>query len=385
MKKPADINSESTLFELGKSSNIAPNHSYLQVLNGRSSGQRFVLPPKTKLMCGSGLENDITLLGYRNEDWQISLFNGGDSIRLTVNEGDVSADVKALEAEKEHIIDQHKTLTANGVSFSITPQSVRTTFNHLVTTDDSPQGKEYKRDDKDFSRRGVLYGLSIVCVLFGVLSAMYVVTGSLILVNADVTNTENSDFLEAMQSSELNHLYVQQGDGKNKFVVTGVVESREQKNLLQRLALETNADIVSNVQINDIVSESVEDIFRVNGIPSDTKVLPDGQVRVYTNTSDIRKLEDLKQKIRRDLPSTAKLDIINTEPVVEQIKSKGRYKPTPEKRITLISAGANGYIMTQDKSRYFVGALLPSGHLVEEIREGEVIVSKNGKRDTLKY
>jgi len=363
---------------------------YLHVISGRSAGQQFLLPFRTQQLCGPELENDIILPGSDSDAWQVSVQSEGKVIRVEVLAGEVQVNDETLASDAEYVLEKDTVLSIGDFSFALLLPKVSPQLLDALKESDAPANKRDTRHSSgksgnDWTRK-ILYGVSILCVVFGVLSAMYAVTGSLILANSDSDkDNDNNNFAQLIGASEISHLQVEQAEGSNSYTVSGAVTTREDINLLNRIARDSNVELVNNVRVNDVVSESVEDIFRVNGIQSDAQISPDGGIVVYTNTSDTLKLSDLRKKVSRDLPGVGELEIINTEPVLQPVTPKGRYKPKPEKRITLISAGENAYIMTKDKSRYFVGALLPSGHLIEEIREGEVIVSKNGKRETLKY
>lgn len=53
--------------------------------------------------------------------------------------------------------------------------------------------------------------------------------------------------------------------------------------------------------------------------------------------------------------------------------------------VVKVIAGRNGHVMTADGSRYFVGAVLPTGHTIVEIQRTAVIVSKDGKRSQFDF
>jgi type III secretion protein D len=51
----------------------------------------------------------------------------------------------------------------------------------------------------------------------------------------------------------------------------------------------------------------------------------------------------------------------------------------------MVVNGRPPYIMTYDKSKYYIGALLPSGHKIVSIIDNSVILEKQGKQTTLKF
>jgi type III secretion protein D len=55
----------------------------------------------------------------------------------------------------------------------------------------------------------------------------------------------------------------------------------------------------------------------------------------------------------------------------------------PGKRIASVVPGNPAYIVTADGARYFVGAMLPSGHRITAIDGQRVSVERNGETATL--
>jgi len=57
----------------------------------------------------------------------------------------------------------------------------------------------------------------------------------------------------------------------------------------------------------------------------------------------------------------------------------------PGKRIASLITSEPAYLVTADGSRYFVGALLPSGHRVARINPGSVTLELHGQQTTLNF
>ena len=57
----------------------------------------------------------------------------------------------------------------------------------------------------------------------------------------------------------------------------------------------------------------------------------------------------------------------------------------PGKRIASLVPGEPGYLVTADGSRYFVGAVLPSGHRVTAIAQQRVTLERDGQSQTLNF
>ena len=57
----------------------------------------------------------------------------------------------------------------------------------------------------------------------------------------------------------------------------------------------------------------------------------------------------------------------------------------PGKRISSIVAGDPPYVVTSDGTRYFEGALLPTGHRIAAIEEHQVVLELGGVRTPLVF
>jgi type III secretion protein D len=91
-------------------------------------------------------------------------------------------------------------------------------------------------------------------------------------------------------------------------------------------------------------------------------------------------LEEVRSTARRDVPGLTALDVHNTVP-----SAQGRpvIVDDPGKRVASIVQGDPPYIVTVDGTRYFEGALLPSGHRIAGIAEKQVLLEFNGVRTPL--
>ena len=86
--------------------------------------------------------------------------------------------------------------------------------------------------------------------------------------------------------------------------------------------------------------------------------------------------------MRQDVPGLRSHEVENTvpaEPVATPVVDD------PGKRIASIVPGDVAYVVTVDGTRYFPGALLPSGHRIASITETEVLLEKDGRPSSLRF
>ncbi len=377
------------------------------VTSGINAGAEYTIREGDTVTLGASIDSDIVVHSSSVEQWLASIENRSGVLFLTVIEGTILRDGELLEAAVPVQIDERNIFVVGDTEFRGAYERNLILSGKLGKIHQSPnedsksssrigplvpgpgplnpgqlrKGIDEKRNSVRSGVKYLLLGFSILCVAVGTLSAIYALTGSVIMVNA-APGPSYSAFEEKIEALDLDTFnFARDGD---KYLITGMVDTREQKNQLLGIASETDTVVTLDLQVNDELIESIEDIYRVNGIKAKAQVLEPGRVRVNTKTNDVDKLDLVELSATQDIPSLQQLEVINEPPgtIMEPAKP---VRQDPDKRVTLIAAGTNAYIMTQDQSRYFVGALLPSGHLVESIENGIVIVSRGGMKETLKY
>ena len=137
-----------------------------------------------------------------------------------------------------------------------------------------------------------------------------------------------------------------------------------------------------NLWVNDAVTQGVTEVFRLSGITSKASMTAPGHVQLETATADDLSLAKAKEAALRDVPGLKQLDVVNTPP---REASSARTVNDPGKRIASIVSGEPSYVVTQDGARYFPGALLPSGHRIQEILPNEVVLDLHGQSSRLSF
>jgi type III secretion protein D len=137
------------------------------------------------------------------------------------------------------------------------------------------------------------------------------------------------------------------------------------------------------VQVDVGLARDVTDTFRLNGVAVQARVTGAGEVAVEASEPDPQRLERALEVVRRDVRGLRTLAVAN------------RAKPTPPpmppvpddpgKRIASLVPGDPGYLVTADGSRYFVGAMLPTGHRITHIDGQHVTLERAGEESTLNF
>lgn len=164
--------------------------------------------------------------------------------------------------------------------------------------------------------------------------------------------------------------------------VIGHLDTLAQRSQLER-ALTGQSPARIAVTVNEQVIAGVADVYRLNGISADVKGGGPGVVHVHTREADQAKLESVQARARRDVSGLSLLVANNDAPPLSP-----RPEATvtdPGKRVSAIVPGDPAYVVTADGTRYFEGAILPTGHRILAILSDRVQIERDGAASTLNF
>lgn len=357
--------------------------AYIEVTDGFKSGAKLRLPATIPVTIGSDTNNDAVLYFKDSPSWKFSLEWIKDELNLEVLSGSIYYDNEFITSGKSIRIEQNKIIKTDRSSLKyIRVKKDKPIADKYCETEEYHENKvvdttEYNYQSNSLSRNGAL-----VCTLLAFVLLIFVVgTGES---NSGIASNKLDYIENILKESEFSNLrYNVETNGSVR--VHGHVDTREQYNSLRTKYFPRDYSIDYSVQVNNELSESISDIFRVNGIQAKVEIQGVGIALVKTKTSKIGLLENLKKNVKEDINTLSSLEIINTVPESTPIPEDNNSIFSNNKKIVLVSGGANGYVMTQDKSKYFIGSVLPSGHSINEIQNGSVYISLNNKITKLEF
>jgi type III secretion protein D len=167
--------------------------------------------------------------------------------------------------------------------------------------------------------------------------------------------------------------------------LAGHVQTAAQRQGAEQIARQHVPAVRSSLFVNEQIAAAVHDVYRVNGVAAEVRVTGPGTIQVSTQHDDAAALQRVEATARRDIAGLTQLQLRNAPP-------PHRPSPIPAiddagKRIAGIVSGAMAapYIVTADGTRYFVGALLPTGHRVLGIEGQSVRLEREGELTTLAF
>lgn len=131
------------------------------------------------------------------------------------------------------------------------------------------------------------------------------------------------------------------------------------------------------------VAASVVEVFRLYGIAAQPSWSPEGELVLHTRERDATRVQAATAAVRRDVPRLPTLRVDNQPPAVAQVAPPPPADDPAKRLVAVIDNSDSPYFITADGSRYFNGALLPSGHRVVEIADRAVVIERDGQRTRL--
>jgi type III secretion protein D len=169
--------------------------------------------------------------------------------------------------------------------------------------------------------------------------------------------------------------------------IQGKVLTLADRAQLERALADAQVDAAVQVSVGEEIAMAVRDVYRMHGITAKTvpaSTLADvGSVQVQTQERDEPHLQKISSIAQRDVKGLVHLQVANTPPQV--VAPSAPVVDDPGKRVASIVTGATPYVVTADGTRYFIGALLPSGHRIAAISDQQVMLDKDHRLTPLKF
>jgi type III secretion protein D len=363
----------------------------LRVLSGEQRGARSAVRPGDTLRLGRDWSNDVVLRDADDDAAQLSLDAQGQ-LMLSADGGQCQVDGTLLAAGEPAALTLYTPFTVGGIRLAVgrigAPQwaalfdegaTQRPVAGAGVDTDlpatPAPANAQRAPSRGNWAQRLLAGGAVLMAVSAGALTLAWAMGP------ASLSPTEQAEHLrQTLAHLGFGALHVESRDGQ--LLVTGHLDSQAQRSRLeQALAHQTPARVA--VWVNEQVTASVGDVYRLNGIAAEVRSGGPGVVHVQTHEADAPALAKVQAAARRDVPGLQQLVAINEPPPPgprpEAVISD------PGKRVAAIVPGEPAYVVTADGTRYFEGAMLPSGHRILSILSDRVQIEREGVPSTLNF
>ena len=371
----------------------------LHVLEGAQQGACTPLPEGLTVTISGAIDSDIVLRGNDLAERRISLTAQADSLCLHVLQGEAQAEGRSVAAGQTVTLALASVIALGGTHIGVVRVASAGNAASDAASDKSiaPVGTEAAAlsaslaaaaaaslataaqgpSARTWSRRLVGGGAALAAVSIGMLAFAYSA------VPVAPSAQQRASHAEAvLHDAGLQRLSVRAAEG-GELRVGGYLETSAERAQAERLLAGVHLDARWQVWVNEQVASAVQDVYRVNGASARVESMGAGAVRVSTSVADAASLEAIRNLARRDVPGLTSIEVRNTAP--PQRASATPVLDDPGKRISSIVAGAPPYLVTIDGTRYFEGALLPTGHRIAAIEEHQVVLELGGVRTPLVF
>lgn len=135
--------------------------------------------------------------------------------------------------------------------------------------------------------------------------------------------------------------------------------------------------------VDELVARDIAEVFRINGIAAQSRAAGAGRFLAEVAERDTQRLARAEDVVRRDVRGVQQLVVRNS--ATPSPKPAPPVVDDPNKRIASVVPHDPAYVVTADGARYFVGALLPSGHRIAQIAEQRVVLERDGQQTNLNF
>jgi type III secretion protein D len=173
-----------------------------------------------------------------------------------------------------------------------------------------------------------------------------------------------------------------QADEQGRLAVTGLfISAEERTQAAKTLAAEGfSANMLATVRVSTL--DSVRELLRLKGVSAEVEETSPGFVQVKASM-EAKHAAALEQMLRTDIAGLQFLDFSNTPP--RAIFTNPPVMDDPGKKVVSVVPGEPAYVVTADGARYFVGAILPTGHRIRTIDGRSVVLDRDGLISSLQF
>jgi type III secretion protein D len=359
----------------------------LHVLEGQQRGARAQVPGDRALSIGAELDSDIVLRGADVADRRARFTVHGDHWMVNVLHGELQADGKTIAAGQSAKLPLGAALSIGASQIAVQRVVSPRADDEAAPPelpDNSPAGKQSvatpptrRYDLQRWGRRLAAGGGGVAAVCVGMLAFAYSIQP------APQNASQRAQQLQSqLHGAGLTGLAVRADDAGQSLLVQGTVASAADRAKGEALLQQSVLPAQWKAWVGDQATEQVRDVFRTHGITAKVQALAPGVLRVNTSVADPSALEAVRAAAQRDVPGLEKLEWANTLPPPD---TRGAPINDPGKRVASIVPGDPPYVVTADGTRYFKGAMLPTGHRISAIDKQQVLLEINGVSTPLPF
>jgi type III secretion protein D len=368
----------------------------LRVLTGRNAGAEHSLPPDRRVLIGHSYDNDIVLRNAQSRGFALQVTPHGKLAALEVVAGEIVVLGRTLVAGERVTLEPYVPVRMSGIVFAIgendetrwaaaselaahDPQAA------ITASDTAPRTNVSERIELRTQPIRNRYAAMLLAPKTLLLAAALLLT---VAVGTFVGTTllappgpSPQELKRELVEQGFGHLRVEQAESGDGLAIVGLVANDDQLLQLRGWTERTHPDIALGVATLTSAAEAADNLLAAHNV--DASVRPSGLDGLLIETEFLPRdrQAELEALLRRDLPRV-QFFTFTASPTLGQ-SDLAYFFNAPGYGAASFVAGDPGYIVTEDGTRWFAGANLPTGHTIVEITGNSVTVERDGLRDTL--
>lgn len=359
----------------------------LRVLEGAQAGARATIGYLQSVKIGGRFSSDIVLRDTKLNNQSIQLTPVDNGVQLLISEGTIDINGLTVSAPHQVVLPLY-TPVKIGDSTTIAVGDPNCADWGATTKTESVSSVNKNNDSlhpnklidaaeavlsSRWPAMAGIAGAALAGVAFCGLAFAYVIAPGQQTPQSLALRTS-----QLLQQQPFNGLKVAARSGQ--VVVSGRLETLAHKEQLSSLLSAAGITAQLDVTVSEQTASNVREIFRLNGVSAQVSTDATGKVLAATNVADVEKLAEIERIAKRDIKEL-ELSLKNTPPALQD---KGpTVAPDQGKRFVAIVPGDVAYAVTADGTRYFPGAMIPTGHKIHAIERNQIVLDRDGVLSTL--
>ena len=367
----------------------------LRVLSGRSKGAEVRLPQGRLVSVGHGFESDVVLRDRASKGCAVSLSTSGRRATLKVVSGTVTVLGRALEAGEWLILEPYLPVRLGDMHFALgwgdEERWTEASQGILEDADEAdgalaealPMDIAERLDVRSQPARSRVAAISIRPLWVGLAGSALLALAVAAWFGSSMMAQGRSD--PAALSTQLagagfGDLSVEVQD-TGRLAIVGLVDGERNLVRLREWALANRPDALLDVDTMDGAAAAASDLLAGQNV--DAVARADGAHRLVVEGPFLPgdRQQELSELIKRDLPRIRQVEF-RADPARGD-QDLAYFFNAPGYGAASFVEGDPGYLVTEDGTRWFAGAVLPTGHKIIEIGANRMTVERDGLRDTL--
>lgn len=368
----------------------------LRVLAGRNEGAQHSLPPDRRVLIGHGYDNDIVLRNSESRGYALEVTPHGKLAALKVIAGEIVVLGRTLVARERVTLEPYVPVRMCGFVFAIgeadetrwasaSELAAQDPQTFIANTDPAPRTNVGERIELRTQPIRSRYGATVLApktLLLAAALLLAIAVGTFVGTSLLTPPTASpQEIKQELIAQGFGHLTVEQAAGGNGLAIVGLVTDENKLLQLRTWAEAKHPEIALGVATLPSAAEAANNLLAAHNVDADVRPSGLDGLLIETEFLPRDRLTELEALLRRDLPRVQFFTFTTSAQRGES--DLAYFFNAPGYGAASFVAGDPGYIVTEDGTRWFAGASLPTGHTILEITGNSVTVERDGQRDTL--